>query len=79
MIDKILEWYCEEDLLLATGFDDAIIGVEDGSMRVIYSISKMINVLMKDMDEEEAWEYLEYNVLQAYVGEKTPIYCRDNL
>ena len=79
MIDKIREWYCEEDLLLATGFDDAIIGVEDGSMRVIYSISKMIKVLMKDMDEEEAWEYLEYNVLQAYVGEKTPIYCRDNL
>jgi hypothetical protein len=79
MIDKIRESYCEEDLLLVDGFDQAIIGVEDGSMRVIYSISKMIKVLMKDMDEDEAWEYLEYNVLTAYVGEKTPIYCRDDL
>jgi hypothetical protein len=79
MIDKIREWYCEEDLLLVDGFDQAIIGVEDGSMRLIYSISKMMKVLMKDMDEDEAWEYLEYNVLTAYVGEKTPIYCRDDL
>jgi hypothetical protein len=65
--------------LLVDGFDQAIIGVEDGSMRLIYSISKMMKVLMKDMDEDEAWEYLEYNVLTAYVGEKTPIYCRDDL
>ncbi len=79
MIDRIREWYCEEDLLLVDGFDQAIIGVEDGSMRLIYSISKMMKVLMKDMDEDEAWEYLEYNVLTAYVGEKTPIYCRDDL
>jgi len=79
MIDKIRESYCEEDLLLVDGFDQAIIGVEDGSMRVIYSISKMMKVLMKDMDEDKAWEYLEYNVLTAYVGEKTPIYCRDDL
>ena len=27
-----------------------------------------------NMTDEEAWEYLEYNVFGAYVGDKTPIY-----
>jgi hypothetical protein len=30
------------------------------------------------MSEEEAMEYFEYNVSNAYVGEKTPIWCYDD-
>lgn len=26
------------------------------------------------MDETEAWEFMEYNVVCAYVGEATPIF-----
>jgi len=79
MIDKILEWFPEEEILKADGFDDAIIGIEETSMRLIYSISKCIEILSKDMTEEEAIEYFEFNVNGAYVGEKTPIWCRDDL
>ncbi len=79
MLDKILEWYPEEDLLKADGFDDAIIGVADDSMRLIYSIKKCVEILMKDMDEEDALEYFNFNVRCAYVGEKTPIWCIDDL
>ena len=79
MKDKILEWYSEDEFLFADGFDDAILGIDDSSMRVVYSVSKMIEVLKKEMDEEEAIEFLEYNVLGAYVGEKTPIYCWDGM
>ncbi len=79
MYSKILEWFPEDEILKADGFDDAIIGIDGSSMRLIYSISKCIQILSKDMSEEDAIEYFEYNVSGSYVGEKTPIWCIDNL
>lgn len=79
MLEHIIEWFPEDEFLKADGFDDAIIGVDEFSMRLIYSVSKCIEILKKDMDEEEAVEYFEYNVKGAYMGEKTPIFCIDNL
>ena len=32
---------------------------------------------MKDMSEEDAIEYAEYNTFNAYVGEKTPLWVDD--
>jgi hypothetical protein len=79
MIDKIIETYPEETFLKADGFDDAIIGVDESSMRLIYSESKCVDILQNehDMTSLEAIEYFEYNVKGAYVGEKTPIWCAD--
>jgi hypothetical protein len=38
-------------------------------------VSKIIEILMEDgMDEEEAYEYYEYNILGAYMGETTPMF-----
>ena len=34
----------------------------------------MIECLLKDMELDEAIEYLEFNTWGAYVGEQTPIY-----
>jgi hypothetical protein len=79
MLDNILEWFPEEEILKADGFDDAIIGIDDSTMRLIYSVSRCIDILKKDMDEEEAVEYFNYNVKCAYMGEKTPIWCVDDL
>ncbi len=78
MIDNILENYPEEEFLKADGFDEAILGVDDTSMRLIYSVSKCILILMRDMTEEDAIEHFYYNVSGAYVGEQTPIWCNDN-
>lgn len=72
MLDKILESYYDEDILKADGFDEAIIGIEESSMRLIYSVRKCIEILMEDMSEEEALEYFSYNVSGAYVGEQNP-------
>lgn len=79
MIDEIIEKYPDEEFLLADGFNDAVMGVDEKSMRLIYSISKCINILMEDMSEEDAFEYFYYNVSGAYIGEKTPIWCDDIL
>lgn len=65
------------DLLFADGFDDAILGVAEriGMEPVVaYSTPKIIEILSRDMTEDEAVEYFEFNILGAYVGERTPIF-----
>lgn len=79
MLSDILQSYPDEKFLIADGFDDAIIGVDLMTMKLIYSVSKCINILMsEEMTEEEAEEFFEFNVSGAYMGEKTPIWCYDN-
>ena len=74
-IDLLLEQYSDLELLKADGFDDAIIGIDLSSEIIVYDVDMMTNILISDgMEELDAIEYLEYNVLNAYVGEKTPIY-----
>ena len=78
MLDRIIGQYQDEEILIADGFDDAVIGIDEKSMRLIYSVEKCIEILMKQgMDMTEAIEYFEYNVSGSYVGEKTPIWCED--
>jgi len=79
MLEQILEYFPEEEILKADGFDDAIIGIEESSGRLIYSVSKCLKILEKDMSEEDASEYFWYNVHGAWVGEKTPIWCLDTM
>jgi len=74
-----MDRYPDETFLKADGFDDAIIGVDEKSMRLIYPVSKCIEILEWDMDELNAIEYFDYNVSGSYVGEKTPIWCCDYL
>ncbi len=78
MLEKILEQYEDEQILIADGFDGAVIGIEENTMRLIYSVEKCINILMEQgMDMTEAVEYFDFNVSGSYVGEKTPIWCDD--
>lgn len=77
-LDRILEAYPEEEFLLMEGRDSAIIGVDPGSMRLIYSVTKLIaNLMSEGMTEEDAFEFYAFNIACAYVGEKTPILCDD--
>ena len=79
MIDRIIERYTEETFMKADGFDDAIIGVDETQMRLIYSVSKCLEILGRKMPEEDAYDFFYFNVCGAYVGEKTPIWCFDDL
>ena len=66
------------DLLTADGFDEAILGVVEriGVQAVCYDLHKVIKILMTrdGMDEEEAWEYYQFNIAGAWVGESTPVF-----
>jgi|TARA_R110000744_G_scaffold353837_1_gene460192 hypothetical protein len=66
-------------MLKADGLDDAIIGVTErcGDPRLIaYDCGKIIRIFMQrdGMTEEDAMEFLSYNVTGAYMGEGTPIF-----
>jgi len=77
MLNSIIENYPDETFLIADGFDQAVIGIDIHSMRLIYSVSKCIEILEEDMSTEDAIEHFDYNVSAAYVGEQTPIWCYD--
>ena len=68
-----------EGVLLATGLNEAIIGIDRPSERIIYSVKKIITILMTrdGMTEEDALEHYDYNIEGGYVGEQTPIWCYD--
>ncbi len=59
-------------------YEQAIIGQDDASLRVVYSADKIIEILSKEMTHEEAEEFYEYNILGAYMGEMTPIYVSEH-
>ena len=79
VLDRILMNYNGEIFLTPDGFNEAVIGVEDSSLRLIYSVSKCIEILCREMTEEEALEHFDYNVRGSFVGSKTPIWCEDRL
>jgi hypothetical protein len=76
--ERIVEWSDSvgfEGLLLADGFDDALVGVTEKGI-AIYALEDCVKILMlaNEWAEEEAWEWLEYNCVDAYVGPKSPLY-----
>lgn len=74
-IDIFADRYPELELLKVDGFDDAVVGVELATERLVYDADLMTDILMQEgMEEIDAIDYLHYNVFNAYVGEKTPIY-----
>ena len=75
--DQLMEALEENECLLADGFDSALIGITTGINPVaVYDINRMIEHLISkdDMTPEDAREFIEFNVIGAYVGEKTPVY-----
>lgn len=77
ILEKILKKYPDETFLKADDLDEAIIGLDESTMRLIYSQSKVIEILMKDMEYEEALEHFGFNIMGADMGEKTPIWNQD--
>ena len=80
ILETILETYYEETFMIADGFDDAIIGVDDSVPRLVYSTDKCLQILVdvEGMDYMDAIEHFEYNVKGSYMREKTPLFIDDN-
>lgn len=72
----LMEILADEEALLIDEFEDALIGYLRGSNIVaVYDYNLCIHTLMEDnMTYEQAMEHMEYKVVNAYVGEKSPIF-----
>jgi len=65
--------------LLADGFNEAILGmcIQFGQEPVVaYNYNKCVEILKNrdGMDDSEAIEYMEYNVVGAYMGVNSPVF-----
>ena len=80
MLDNIIRNFPDTEFLKADGLDAAVIGLEESSGRLIYSVKEIIRILLDEgMSEEDALDHYYYNIEGAYVGDLTPIYCFDFL
>lgn len=66
-------------MLKANGFDNALIGIGRRCSQedvLVYNFNKAVKILVNrdKMTEEEAVEYLEFNTVGAWVGDKTPMF-----
>ena len=87
-ITDYLEEHYPHDLdkiLLADGFEDAFMGVVESfgtAPKACYNYDACIDILMGGLREvedevmtyDEAVEYMDFNVVGAYVGEHTPAF-----
>jgi len=69
-----------EDLLKIDGMDKALLGIcmtwNDHVLveRLVYNGRVITEILIKKgMSEEDAQEYIDFNIVGAYVGDSTPI------
>jgi hypothetical protein len=60
------------EMILLDDLDDCIIGVSSKDC-AIYSYDRLVRHFNKDMSYEEAIEYVEFNIVGAYMGEYTPV------
>ena len=78
--DEIQQWLEEqgETVLLADGFDEALIGVGrqfSSPCAAVYDQTKCIEILTgQGMSHEEGQEYFDFNVIGSYVGDQTPVF-----
>jgi len=60
--------------LKADGFDEAIIGVSQQGL-LIYDYMKCVHIMMSEGEsEQDAVDWMDYNVVGSYMGEGTPIF-----
>jgi hypothetical protein len=79
---EIVDAFGDDQLLFLSEpeFDEAIIGIarrigqEDA---IAYNSNKVYEILAKQLNTEDwtvIFEYFEFNILGAYVGERTPVF-----
>lgn len=75
--EQIFEHYPDDYFVFADGYEEAIIGIEEPSMKVVYDEDKCISILVNDgMDIDDAIEYFEFNTKGSHIGDRTPIFIK---
>ena len=69
----------EVDVPKWDGYDSCIVGMVHPNGPLIYDLDEMIRVNMRrdGMSRPDAEEYVDFNIVSAYIGSNTPIYMTD--
>lgn len=75
--ESILDIIKEEnpEAIVLDGLDSAILGIIrrcSSETVLVYDRNKIIEILSTDMSEEDADEYISFNIEGAWMGESTP-------
>ena len=76
-LNKIINEYPEDDFEVVEGFSDAVVGVDLDSRRLIYSVSRCLDILIYDdnMIFEDALEYFEETIRKSFPEGEGPIWA----
>lgn len=79
ILEDILEEFKERKVETLNGFDDAIIGIDKFSVRIIYSVKKCIDIVQNKNNIEllDAIEYFENKMRNVNIIDNGPIFCED--
>ena len=76
--ERLAEFYADDLLFLEEDeYDEAILGVVEqcgGFCAVCYDRTKLVEILCRTMDYEDAVSHMDYNVTGSYVGPRTPVF-----
>lgn len=77
IMDFIAAW--APDAIVMDGFDDCVVGVADSfgqPTRIVYDREAILLKLMAEdgMSQDEALEWIEYNMIGSSVGEAMPVF-----
>ena len=75
--EQIMDALVDAEALLAEGFESALIGhTQGGNTVAVYDYDMCVHVLMErdGMSCMDAVEFMEFNVVGSYAGEKTPLF-----
>jgi hypothetical protein len=78
-LELLNEVYGKNTFVKIRYFDDAIIGFEVETRRLIYSVKKCVNILKTKMSTEEAIDYFYMELYSENVNENKVIFCEDYL
>lgn len=75
-IEDVLDLLRDNECYTYDGLDDAIVGYTCSiNLAAVYDYGKCVEIFMdQGMSEIDAIEFLNYNVVSAYIGDSTPVF-----
>jgi hypothetical protein len=78
-LNALAKIYGENALEKIEGLDDAVIGVDVITNRLIYSVKKCVGILKRKMTTEEAIDFFYADIFSEKAMEQKVIFCEDYL
>jgi len=78
-LEAIVTKFYGEDIIVIDGFDQAVIGIEEDTKKLIYSVSKCLEIIQaQGVPEDDSLEYLYENIKSSNSKDRDFIFCFDD-